>query len=320
LDAIRAYLHGGEPLLAGKAEIAYTATSIRAAVPDGTKVDFRLQTNGTLLTAEVLDVLLGHDIRVGVSLDGDRNAHDRHRRDRRGQGSYDRVARALELLGGARYRQVFGGLLCTIDLANDPIATYEALARFGPPTMDFILPHGNWAAPPPGWDQNTTPYGDWLVALFDHWYERKPSIPVRLFDEIVRLAFGLPGRTEMFGLAPVDLVVVETDGSMEQVDTLKSTFDGAAWTGLNVYDHSFDVAMNHPDIRARQQGLAGLSDVCQRCPIVDVCGGGYYPHRYRSDNGFANPSVYCGDLRRLIGHIVGRVHRDTAALRSAPCP
>jgi uncharacterized protein len=30
-----------------------------------------------------------------------------------------------------------------------------------------------------------------------------------------------------------------------------------------------------------------------------------YAHRYRSGTGFANPSVYCPDLIRLIGHIHG---------------
>jgi uncharacterized protein len=41
-----------------------------------------------------------------------------------------------------------------------------------------------------------------------------------------------------------------------------------------------------------------------------VCGGGHYAHRYRPGRGFANPSVYCPDLIRLIGHIRERVQID----------
>ena len=38
-----------------------------------------------------------------------------------------------------------------------------------------------------------------------------------------------------------------------------------------------------------------------------ICGGGYFPHRYRSGSGFRNPSVYCADLQRVITHIAARV-------------
>jgi uncharacterized protein len=50
---------------------------------------------------------------------------------------------------------------------------------------------------------------------------------------------------------------------------------------------------------------------------VDVCGGGYYPHRYSTANGFSNPSVYCPDLMKLIGHI-NRVVADEIRDRKSP--
>jgi uncharacterized protein len=89
-------------------------------------------------------------------------------------------------------------------------------------------------------------------------------------------------------------------------------------TGLNVSDRSFDTAMEHPSIVARQLGLAGLADSCRACPVVDVCGGGLYPHRYRNGTGFLNPSVYCPDLLRLIGHISARVSADVGRLLEHP--
>lgn len=51
---------------------------------------------------------------------------------------------------------------------------------------------------------------------------------------------------------------------------------------------------------ARQAGLAALSRECLACPVRDICGGGYYPHRYRAGDGFRNPSVYCPDLLSLV--------------------
>ena len=57
----------------------------------------------------------------------------------------------------------------------------------------------------------------------------------------------------------------------------------------------------------RQLGVGALSDTCLGCPVHQICGEGYFPHRYRSGSGFRNPSVYCEDLQRVITHIAARV-------------
>jgi uncharacterized protein len=46
-----------------------------------------------------------------------------------------------------------------------------------------------------------------------------------------------------------------------------------------------------------------LSAQCRACPVVRVCGGGLYAHRYRASNGFDNPSVYCADLKALVDEV-----------------
>ena len=98
-------------------------------------------------------------------------------------------------------------------------------------------------------------------------------------------------------------MVIETDGSYEQVDSLKVAYEGAPETGLNVFSHSLDMVAQHPGIVAREQGIDGLCRTCRECPVVSSCGGGLYTHRYRDGSGFANPSVYCADLLTLITHI-----------------
>src|SRR5262249_32359883 len=114
-------------------------------------------------------------------------------------------------------------------------------------------------------------------------------------------------HTETVGLSPVALITVNTDGSLEQVDSLRSAHHGAAATSLDVIHNSFDDALRHPAIAARQIGLAALAETCQQCALHQVCGGGHYVHRYRRDTGFRNPSVYCPDLTKLITHIANRV-------------
>ncbi|MEJ8671992.1 hypothetical protein WKI71_37470 [Streptomyces sp. MS1.AVA.1] len=132
-------------------------------------------------------------------------------------------------------------------------------------------------------------------------------MPVRLFDSVVSTLGGGPGLTEAMGLEAADVVVVETDGTYEQADSLKTAYDGAPVTGKDVHRHTLDEVAGHPGIAARQHGLDDLSDQCRACPVVRSCGGGLFAHRYRSDGtGFGNPSVFCADLKELILSIDAR--------------
>jgi uncharacterized protein len=308
-------LHGGEPLLAGPDRLAEIVALIRAAVPPPTRLTFAVQTNGTLLDDTFLELFRRQDIRVGISLDGDQVATDRHRRLAGGGSSYRQVVAGLRRLREPANRYLFAGLLCVIDLRNDPVATYEELVSHEPPRLDFLLPNGNWTAPPPGRgpDTDATPYGDWLCAVFDHWYAAPRRTPVRLFDEIVHLLLGGASQIETVGLSPSATVVIETDGTIEGPDSLKSSYHRAAATGVSVLDRPLDDVLSLPLFRAQRSGRAGLPAECRGCPVGAVCGGGLPAHRYRHPVGFDNPSVYCADLRRLILHIRSRVTADLAA-------
>lgn len=309
LSFVGIVLHGGEPLLAGVEAIEYIVRSARERLTSQTRLALGVQTNALLLDEAFLEAFLRHRVRVGVSLDGPAEAHDRHRRHADGRASHAEVASGLARLTGPRHRHLFGGLLCTVDLANDPLDVYEHLVAFEPPEIDFLLPHGTWDAPPPGRpDDQTTPYADWLITIFDRWFDAPaPETRVRLFESVISLLLGGPSGSEVIGLNPVDLVTVEADGSLEQVDVLKVTAPNMAATGYHIAWNSFDEYLEHPGVRARQTGLAGLAEACRGCPVVNVCGGGFYVHRYRSRKGFDNPSIYCPDLFALVTHIANRL-------------
>jgi uncharacterized protein len=316
LSQVAIVLHGGEPLLAGAGYLDRLAATLRQLLAP-VSVTLSVQSNGVLLDAALLDVLAEHGVRVAVSLDGDQPAHDQHRRHADGRGSYAEVERGLLLLGTARYRHLFGGLLATVDLAADPVATYRSLLRFGPPRLDFLLPLGNWTSPPPGRpaDPASTPYADWLAAIFDQWYSAEHrETDLRMFTEIMHLLLGGESQLESLGLAPRAIAVIETDGTLEHLDALKSAFPGAATTGLRLADSSMDDLLAQPLSVEWRAGLAGLAPTCQTCAVRNTCGGGFYPHRYRAGNGFRNPSVYCPDLFALIHHIRARLVQDIGRL------
>ncbi|MFE3514321.1 radical SAM/SPASM protein FxsBH, inactivated beta-hydroxylase extension form [Streptomyces sp. NPDC059166] len=313
LPSVSVILHGGEPLLAGPRRLRRVCEEFGSALAGTAELDLRIHTNGLQLSPRYLDLFDEFGVKVGISLDGDRAANDRHRRFADGRSSHPLVLKAVELLRQDRYRHLDLGLLCTVDIENDPHAVLDALLALEPPLIDFLLPHATWDEPPPRPDGSPTAYAAWLLAVFDRWQEAGGRVPVRLFSSVLSTLNGGPSLTESLGLAPTDLVVVETDGQLEQVDSLKSAYEGAAATGFDVFSHSFDEVAAHPGVRARQLGLRGVSEICRRCPVVRSCGGGLYTHRYRSEAGFDNPSVYCADLEALVRGIEARTRADNVS-------
>ena len=317
IPAVQVILHGGEPLLAGVDRMRRIITELRSALRGVCELDLRIHTNGVRLNEGFCEFFAETGVKVGISIDGDQAANDRHRRYADGRSSYEHVIRAIGLLRTDRFRHLYAGLLCTVDTANDPMAVYEALMTLAPPRIDFLLPHTNWGDPDARgrFERGDTPFGDWLITIFDRWLADGRPAAVRTFESILATLGGGQNLTEALGLAPPSLAVIETDGTYEQVDSLKSAYDGAPVTHLDVVSDDLDKVARHEDIVARQRGLAGLCRTCQECPVVTSCGGGLYAHRYHPDNGFDNPSIYCADLLTLIAHVKSRLPEATAKRR-----
>jgi uncharacterized protein len=281
---------------------------MRSRLGDVTKISFGMQSNGTLISPAMIEVLKRHQISTGISLDGPKQINDLGRKDHAAQSTYDRAAEGIRQL---QINRLLGGILCTIQLEADPLETYSHLKSFAPRMLEFNLSLGSYDNPPPGKiapAHSDTAYADWLIPIFDAWYAEKPmQTSIRFFHDIMTLLLGAKSSVETLGLGPVDIIAIETNGAIEAVDTMKIAGEGAPELQLNVCKNSFDDALLHPKVQMRQATVKSLCITCQECPISAVCGGGYFPTRYSSSNGFNNPSVFCTDLYKLITHIRRRM-------------
>lgn len=303
-------LHGGEPLLLGKQRMRAVLATLSSRIKRVTRLDMRIHTNGVLLDEDWCSLFDEHGVKVGISLDGDREANDRHRRFADGRSSHEHVIRALDLLKRPEYRHLYSGILCTVDIDSDPITVYSALVAQAPPKLDLLLPHATWDSRPYRPDGSADGYAVWLTRIYQRWISDGRPVPIRLFDSIISAARGGPSSTEAIGLEAVDLLVIDTDGSWEQADSLKTAFNGAPATGLTIDAHSVDEVTASKGVAARLGGLDNLSATCQACDVVRICGGGLYAHRYRTETGFDNPSVYCSDLKALIAQVTAGMPRQ----------
>jgi len=279
LGQVAVILHGGEPLLAGHLAIVRFADEVRSAVGPGVEVDIGIQTNGLLLSDEVLDALEEARIGVSLSMDGPREAHDLHRTTRRGRSSYDKVQAALERL--RRRPAVFAGVIAVIDASVPADRLLRFFDAHGVTRLDFLLPDSHHERPPPGRDVDPQLYERWLTDAFDTWLDQYPHIAVRTFEALLDGVAGLPSATDAFGYGDVSLVTLETDGTWHDLDVLKVAGEGSTRLMGTVTDTSIAMLAGSEALAGHRRLLmkTGLSKTCQGCQVVDICGGGAVPHR-----------------------------------------
>lgn len=93
-DEISFAFYGGEPLLNFKL-ITQIVTKSKTLKP---KIKFNMTTNGFLLNNEIIDFLVKEDFQIGISVDGFKEIHDKHRRTNMNQPTYDTIMEKIELI------------------------------------------------------------------------------------------------------------------------------------------------------------------------------------------------------------------------------
>ncbi|GAB4033915.1 radical SAM protein [Spirosoma jeollabukense] len=303
--------HGGEPLLAPISFYEQFISQVKQFLPSYTSVHYALQTNGVLLTNEWCQSLGELAIRVGISIDGPAAVHDIHRIDHSGRGSYAAVVAGLRRAQEHPAFRYHPGVLVVIDPTTQPEAFLEHFVGMNVQSLNLLLPDGTHHKLPPHHypDKRRTPYGDWLIRLFDAWLliPSATRLRIRFFQQIMNLILGFIETTEAIGRIRALFLVIETDGSIEAEDSLKVCQPRITKEGMHLRTHSLESALAAPLIAQCAESHRTLPTACRRCPVREVCGGGFLVHRYHPVSGFDNPSVYCHDLLKLITHIQNRL-------------
>ncbi len=300
-------IHGGEPLLMGYNRFENFIVKTKILEQEGIEINYSLQTNALLLDKKWCDLFNKYKIPIGISIDGRKDVNDEYRVGHKGEGSYDRIIQGIKI--AQKYLKSQIGGLSVLNLNSNPIDTYLHAKEIGFVSTDYLLPDTNYDHSNKVLDPSNTPYADWLIPVFDKWFKEDNTkrIDVRFFYFLVHAILGGSVSIDAFGEALNNVLVIETNGGIEAVDVLKVCGDNFTKAGANVLTHSFDDAIQTPLANLYYQSGKLLPKKCLACPIKELCGGGYLPHRYSSKNGFNNPSVYCNDLLKLITHIQNRV-------------
>ncbi len=290
---------GGEPTLLG---IDYFKRVVDLQKPFVKKktITNSLQTNGTLLTAEWCRFLKKNNFMVGISLDGPKEIHDRYRRDRKGNGSFDQVMCGLKLL--QEHKVDYNVLACVArDTAKRPLDIYRFLKDEGVEFIQFTpvvervsnvhsAPLGLHLAAPAALDKkdpqrDVTPwsvipeeYGDFLIAIYEEWVRHDVgTVFVMNFEWVLNAWIGNPAPVCIHAKQCGRSVVIEHNGDVYacdhcvypqhrlgniKADKLLSMVEKSLGSGFGVTKET------------------ALPRWCKECEVLPACQGGCPKHRF----------------------------------------
>ena len=302
-------LHGGEPLLLGKSRLDRLLKGLRSEL--GQESTIALQTNGTLVNDELIELFSETRTVVGVSIDGPSDVNDIFRVDHRGRSSFSSTVDAIgRLLDHPRQAEFFRGVLAVIDPHSDPTAVYDFFKSLKVPSVDFLLRDGNHDRLPYGKRSfESREYGRWMACLWELYVADPEPTPIEFLDNLVRGMFGAETTKEGSGMTSYGILVVETDGGITKNDTLKNSFDGADLFSQDwsIHRNSFSEVTGSAEYLHYVASQQTRHRECLECQLLPACGGGMMLHRWSADKGYDNPSVYCRDQKYLFNRIADTI-------------
>jgi len=302
-EIVRFSWHGGEPTVLGLEYFRRIVEIERRLRPPGRTIANGLQTNGTLLDDEWGRFLAAEGFSVGLSLDGPRAVHDRHRLARDGRPSFDAAMRGYDVLGR---HGVPTDILCVVGGHNEgrPLEVHGFFRGIGAPFVTFLPLVQPRPGAPGGVSAETVrpeAWGDFLCAVFDEWAERDIGrIKIQIVEEAARPAFGQEHSLCIFRPVCGDVPVLERNGDLFSCDHY---VDPAHRLG-NVGETTLADLLESPAQRAF--GLAKLETlpaVCRDCEVLDMCNGECPKNRFvLAPDGRPGWNYLCAGYKKFFSH------------------
>jgi uncharacterized protein len=314
---------GGEPTLLG-IDFFKRVVDLQRYHAGAKTINNALQTNGTLLTDEWCSFLKTNGFMVGISLDGPKDIHDRYRKDRKGNGTCDRVMRGLRLL--QKHGVAYNVLACVArETATRPLEVYRFFRDVGIEFIQFTpiverLPdkrsvkEGLRLAAPVGpglqeqsndvtsWTVIAEEYGDFLIAVYEEWVRHDVGkIFVMNFEWALNAWIGNPSPVCIHAKICGRSVVMEHNGDVFACDHCVYPHYRLG----NIMNSRIDAMVG----KSLQSGFGviketALTNKCKGCEVLAACQGGCPKHRFAKTD-YDEPGLHylCPGYRKFFLHI-----------------
>lgn len=315
--------HAGEPLVCGVDwyRRAHDCLASRSTAP----LRIQFQTNGTLIDSSWTEFFKTARSWVGVSVDGPRDLHDSHRRDRRGRPTFDLTMRGISRLREAEIP--FTAIAVVTDAALDrPDDIYDFFDELRPEVVGFSIEEAE------GDNAISSLYEKRQAERVEHFFRRlaqrtfESSNPIRIreIDATLRpflcestgthvsqevrmgwiVAIGANGDVALF--SPEHLTTRQPDGNTLAVG--------------NILTQTLDEIFAGEAARKQRDEIARGVEACSRsCRYFRYCGGGSPSNKYFEKGRFdVTETQYCRLAKQALSRGIMNTILDSRRKTTGP--
>lgn len=294
---------GGEPTIMGLPFFEKSVNLAKKYAKVSQKIEYTIQTNGTLLDENWCRFFKKNGFLVGLSLDGPARYHNKFR------SAHKQVIKALKLL---QEHDVDFDLLCTVNSANagHPREIYEYFRdELGARYYHFIpIVEKNR-------DFTVAPeqYGRFLIEIFDQWVKNDVgNVFIRAFDNALAAWAGAPQTACIFARTCGTALVMMPGGDVYSCDHF---VDNEHLLG-NIHDtHLADLVGSQKQYEFGLAKQSTLPPTCRACDYLFACNGGCPKNRFEN-----NLNYLCPAYKEFFNHVDKPMRAMAALLRQGRAP
>lgn len=306
--------HGGEPLLLGL-NFFKRAVAFQRKYCKGIKFENCLQTNGTLLTEEMVQFFVKNDFSISLSIDGPASIHNANRKFLNGEGSFDEVMHAVTLL--RKYKQVIGAVaVITTETLRHVRTLYDFMKKMN---IQFrinpiIRTERNYQM----YNVNgitALEYGRVMQELFDLWFFDDTTIQI----DPINLIVGNMISTNVWGCdyhggCLQDIICINPDGNLYPCGQFAG--NEKFYMG-NILEDTIETILSSPVfLKVRQRNPKRIKE-CQGCEFVRICNSGCMVAAWMKGKGILTPDYFCEGRKLLFTHIKKRINEEINRLQKS---
>lgn len=317
--------HGGEPLVLG-IDFYKKAIEFEQKYAGGKIIHNTIQTNGTLLNREWTSLFRKHNFLVGISIDGPQDIHDRYRKDKGRNPTFDKVIRGIGLLYSAG---VEFNTMSTVNKASEGrgLEVYQFLKSIGSHYLQFmpvlehvkypldkngkpvkgarpfiVDPHESGAQIAP-WSVSDVGFGKFMCDIFDYWVRNDVGrYYVNQFDATLANWYGVQPGTCVYAETCGGNSVIEHNGDLYPCDH----FVYPKYLLGNITEKSIsDMMKSDLQVKFGIDKRNSLPSKCRRCEWLFTCHGECPKHRFNStEAGETGLNALCTGYKMFYSHVV----------------
>lgn len=282
--------HGGEPLIVGLEYFRKMIVFQKKYLGEKKYIN-AIQTNGSMLSGDIIDFFKKNNFQLSISLDGPQEIHDSNRVFKNGLGTHEKIMENVRLL----YNNGIGFSILAVysELMKNSQDIYSFFNSIeGLRAVDFLAMNNVI--------KFQKKYGHFLVDIFDTWFnDPNCNFDIRILNSMVKSLLKLGSTMCHFSkqcVLSANVISIDPHGNVYPCD--RELFNDFLLG--NIKYEKIDSLLKMHSVRKKFAMLQkNQNESCKFCEWYLNCGGGC-PSNY---DDLKKQNAYCSDYKLLFQHI-----------------